>query len=56
MRLVVIHLTSSDNLVGVWVTSCEHSGVTTVENENLLVLLFGVVFMYLYNTNMICEM
>ena len=42
MRRVVINLTSSDNPVGVLVSSSEHSGVTTVENENRLVLSFGV--------------
>ena len=39
---MAINLTSSDNHDGVWVSSCEHSGVSTVENENLLVLIFGV--------------
>ena len=40
----VIKSTSGDKPVGVWVSSCEHSGVTTVENENLrLAPSFGVI-------------
>ena len=42
-RRVVIKSTSGDNPVGVWVSSCEHSGVATVEHENILVLSFGVI-------------
>ena len=43
VRWVLVNLTSSDIPVWlrVWVNSCEHSGVTTVENVCLLVFLFG---------------
>ena len=43
-RRAVIKATSGDKHVGVWVSSCEHPGVTTVENENLRpVPHFGVI-------------
>ena len=43
-RRAVIKPINGDNPLGVYVSSCEHSGVTTAENENLpLVLSFGVI-------------